>query len=434
LIQQYFRFDERGTNLRTEITAGVTTFLTMAYILVVNPGILSQGAGMDFGAVFLATALSAGISSLLMGLIANYPLALAPGMGLNAYFTYTVVGAMGVKWQVALGAVFISGVLFLILTLTKVRELIIDAIPRGLKHAISAGIGLFIAFIGLKDAGIIVADKATFVTLGHFNDKSVLLTLFCLALCLLFMVRKVRGGILLGMIITSIVGMVTGIIQPPTAIVSAPPSLAPTFLHLDVKGAMDLGLFTIVFAFLFVDFFDNAGTLVGVATKAGLLKDNKLRNAKRVFLTDSIATIIGSLLGTSTVTSYIESASGVAEGGRTGFASVITSILFFLSIFFFPIVKSIAVSPAVTAPVLIIVGSLMVSSLKEIDWSDFTEAVPAFLTILLMPLSFSIATGIALGFIVYPFMKLFKGEARNVHPIIYVLAVLFIARFVFISA
>jgi AGZA family xanthine/uracil permease-like MFS transporter len=433
LIQQYFRFAERGTNLRTEITAGITTFLTMAYILVVNPGILSQGTGMDFGAVFLATAISAGFSTLLMGLLANYPLALAPGMGLNAYFTYAVVGAMGVKWQVALGAVFISGVLFLILTLTKVRELIIDAIPRGLKHAISAGIGLFIAFIGFKDAGIIVADKATYVALGHFHDKTILLTIFCLAISLFFMVRKVRGGILLGMIITAIIGMLTGIIQPPTAIVSAPPSLAPTFMKLDIRGALDLGLFTIVFAFLFVDFFDNAGTLVGVATKAGLIQDNKLQNAKRVFLTDSIATIIGSLLGTSTVTSYIESASGVTEGGRTGFASVVTAILFFLSIFFFPIVKSIAVSPAVTAPVLIIVGSLMVTSLKEIDWSDFTEAVPAFLTILLMPLSFSIATGIALGFIVYPFMKLFKGEARKVHPIIYVLAILFIARFAFIS-
>lgn len=433
LLREYFQLSERGTNLRTEVIAGITTFLTMAYILVVNPGILAKGAGMDFGAVFLATALSAGIASLLMGLFANYPLALAPGMGLNAYFTYSVVGAMGVRWEVALGAVFISGFLFLILTLSKIREMIINAIPQGLKHAIAAGIGLFIAFIGLKDAGIIVADKATYVALGHFNDKTVLLTVFGLIVCLFFIVRQIRGGMLLGMVITAIVGMFTGVIQPPAAVVSAPPSLAPTFMHLDIKGALDLGLFTIVFAFLFVDFFDNAGTLVGVATKAGLMKDNKLENAKRVFITDSLATMMGSLLGTSTVTSYVESTAGVAAGGRTGLTSIVTALLFFLSIFFFPLVQAVAVSPAVTAPALIIVGSLMVTSLKEIDWSDFSEAVPSFLTVLLMPLSFSIATGIALGFIMYPFMKLFKGEGRQVHPIVYILALLFIARFAFLS-
>lgn len=423
MIAKYFQFEARNTNFRREVIGGLTTFLTMAYILVVNPGIISQ-TGMDLNSVFLATAISAAVATLLMGLFANYPLALAPGMGLNAYFTFAVVMGLKVPWQTALGAVFISGVLFFILTLTKIRELVVNSIPANLKHAISAGIGLFIAFIGLQDSKIIVGDKATLVALGNFHDPNVILSLVGLLVIFALMVRKIRGGILIGIVVTAIVGMIFGLVPFPTGIVSAPPSLAPTFLKLNLGAALHQGFILIIFAFFFVDFFDNTGTLVGVANKAGLIKDGKLPNASRVFITDSISTMFGSLLGTSTVTSYIESAAGVAEGARTGFANVIVAILFLLSIFFSPIISVIATSPAVTAPVLIVVGSLMITSLANIDWSDMTDAVPAFLTILLMPLTYSIATGIAIGFTAYPILKLIVGKGRQVHPVMYILAVL----------
>ncbi|MDB5084973.1 MAG: Xanthine/uracil/vitamin permease [Bacilli bacterium] len=431
MIAKYFQFEARNTNFRREVIGGLTTFLTMAYILVVNPGIISQ-TGMDLNSVFLATAISAAVATLLMGLFANYPLALAPGMGLNAYFTFAVVMGLKVPWQTALGAVFISGVLFFILTLTKIRELVVNSIPANLKHAISAGIGLFIAFIGLQDSKIIVGDKATLVALGNFHDPNVILSLVGLLVIFALMVRKIRGGILIGIVVTAIVGMIFGLVPFPTGIVSAPPSLAPTFLKLNLGAALHQGFILIIFAFFFVDFFDNTGTLVGVANKAGLIKDGKLPNASRVFITDSISTMFGSLLGTSTVTSYIESAAGVAEGARTGFANVIVAILFLLSIFFSPIISVIATSPAVTAPVLIVVGSLMITSLANIDWSDMTDAVPAFLTILLMPLTYSIATGIAIGFTAYPILKLIVGKGRQVHPVMYILAVLFILRFIFL--
>ncbi|MBO2531892.1 MAG: guanine permease [Thermoactinomycetaceae bacterium] len=434
-LDRWFRLTESGTNWRREVLAGTTTFLTMAYILLVNPFMLGQEGGMDFGAVFVATAIASAIGTLLMGLLANYPIALAPGMGLNAYFTYTVVQGMGVPWQTALGAVFISGVIFLLLTATRIREMIINVIPSGMKHAVSAGIGLFIAFIGLKNAQIIVGSEATFVALNpDLLQKDILLTLFGLVVTVLLMIRKVKGAVLLGMLVTAVVGVVSGVVAAPKGIFSAPPSLAPTFLKMDIAGALNIGLFTVIFAFLFVDLFDTAGTLVGVSSQAGLLKDNKLPRAGRALMADSLATISGAALGTSTVTSYIESSAGVAAGGRTGLTAVTTAGWFLIALFFFPLVESFASVAAITSPALIIVGVLMAGSLREIDWKDLSEAVPAFLTVLMMPMSFSIATGIAVGFILYPIGKIFAGKWRQVHPIMYVLAVLFITRFAFLGA
>jgi AGZA family xanthine/uracil permease-like MFS transporter len=434
-IARFFRFAEHKTNLRTEILAGVTTFFTMAYILLVNPSILSK-TGMNFGAVFVATVVASALGTLLMGMIANYPLALAPGMGLNAYFTFSVCLGMGIPWKAALGAVFISGVIFLLLTVTKIREQIINTIPSNLKYAVSAGIGLFIAFIGLKNAQIIISNPATFVGLNPkiTYDPHILLTLFGLAVTVILMVRNVKGAIFVGMIVTAVVGMIFGLIPVPNRIFAMPPSIAPTFLQMDVAGALNLGFLTIIFAFLFVDLFDNAGTLVGVANQAGLLKDNKLPRAGRALLTDSIATMVGATLGTSTVTSYIESSAGVATGGRTGFTSVTTALCFLTSLFLFPLVETFAPVAAITSPALIIVGVLMVSSLKKIEWDQFSEAVPAFLTILMMPLTFSIATGISIGFIMYPICKLVAGKGKEVHPIVYILGLIFILRFIFLPA
>lgn len=432
-LENFFQLRAHDTNIRTEALAGVTTFLTMAYILIVNPFFLGELGGMDMGAVFVATALAAAIGTLLMGLLANYPIALAPGMGLNAYFTFTVVLGMQVPWQTALGAVFISGLIFFLLTITKVRETIINSIPSGLKHAVSAGIGLFIAFIGLKNAGIIVADEGTTVALTReLGSAPVLLTIFGLIITLFFLIKKIKGGIFYGMLITALVGWIFGIVQTPEKLFSMPPSIAPTFMQLDIMGALNMGLFTIIFAFLFVDLFDTAGTLVGVANQANLLKDNKLPRAGRALAADSTATMVGAVFGTSTVTSYIESSAGVAAGGRTGLTSIFTAVMFIVALFFYPIVQAVAGVAAVTSPALIIVGILMVASLKEIDWKGLDEAVPAFLTMLMMPLTYSIATGISVGFVVYPLVKIFAGKAKEIHPIMYVLSVLFILRFIFL--
>lgn len=429
----FFNLTESKTHIKTEALAGITTFLTMAYILVVNPHMLGVNTGMDMGAVFVATALAAAIGTLLMGLLANYPIALAPGMGLNAYFTYTVVMTMGVSWQVALGAVFISGTLFFILTLTKIREAIINAIPAGLKHAVSAGIGLFIAFIGLKNAGIIVANQGTTVALtSNLYDKGILLTIFGLIITIFFLIRKVKGGIFFGMVITGVVGWIIGLVPTPESIFAMPPSIKPTFMQMDIMGALNMGILAIIFSFLFVDLFDTTGTLVGVANQAGLMKDNKLPRAGRALTADSLATMIGAALGTSTVTSYIESSAGVAAGGRTGLTSVFTAGMFLLAIFLFPIVEAVAGVAAITSPALIIVGVLMATSIKEIEWKELDESIPAFLTMLMMPLTYSIATGISVGFIVYPLVKVFGGKAKEVHPIMYALGVLFVLRYIFL--
>ena len=433
-IDRFFDLTANKTNVRTEFFAGITTFLTMAYILIVNPFFLGELGGMDMGAVFVATALSAAVGSMIMGLFANYPIALAPGMGLNAYFTFAVVLGMKIPWQTALAAVFISGAIFFLLTVTKVRESIINSIPNGLKHAVSAGIGLFIAFIGFKNAGIIVADpEGTFIKLAPaLGSPQIMLTIFGLIVTLFFLVKKIKGGIFYGMILTAILGWAVGLVQTPETLFSAPPSVAPTFMQLDFKGALNLGIFTVIFSFLFVDFFDTAGTLVGVANQAGLMKDNKLPRAGRALTADSIATMVGAMFGTSTVTSYIESSAGVAAGGRTGLTAFFTGAMFIVALFFYPLVQAVAGVAAITSPALIIVGILMVSSLKEIDWNGLDEAVPAFLTMLMMPLTFSIATGISVGFVVYPIVKIFAGKAKEVHPIMYVLGVLFVLRFMFL--
>ncbi|QOY37822.1 NCS2 family permease [Anaerobacillus isosaccharinicus] len=435
-MDRYFGFKEHGTSYRQETVAGITTFLAMAYILFVNPLILSD-AGMDSGAVFTATALAAAIGTLIMGVLAKYPIALAPGMGLNAFFAYGVVLGMGIPWETALFGVFISGLIFILITVTKIRETIINAIPAELKYAAAAGIGLFIAFIGLKNAGIIIPDpaQATIVALGHITSGAPLLAVFGVVITVIFMVRGYKGGIFYGMLITAVVGIATGIAPMPSGIIGAIPSLEPTFLELfriDFSEVFTVGLLVVILTFLFVDFFDTAGTLYAVANQAGFVKDNKLPRADKALLADSSATSIGAILGTSTTTAYIESSAGVAAGGRTGFTSVVTAVMFVLALFFSPLLVTFMNAPSVTAPALIIVGILMASSLSLIDWKKFEIAVPAFLTVLAMPLTFSIATGIAMGFIMYPITMVAKGRAKEVHPIMYVLFFVFIAYFVYL--
>ena len=442
-MQKYFEFEKYGTNYRREFIGGFTTFLAMAYILVVNPLTLSLASikdypdalRMDHGAVFVATALASAIGSIVMGLLGKYPLALAPGMGLNAFFAYTVVLGSGIPWQHALGAVLISGIFFFILTLTGLREKLINAIPIELKYAVSAGIGLFITFVGLQNAKIIVNDDATLVGLGDMSDGNVLLTVFGIFVTVIMMTRKIKGAVFYGMVITVIAGMIFGLIKVPTQIVGAVPSLEPTF-GAAFSSFGDSSFYTtamlgIVLTFLFVDFFDNAGTLVAVASQAGIMKDNKLPRAGRALIADSIASSVGAVLGTSTTTSYIESTAGVASGARTGFAALVTAGFFILSIFFFPLLS--VVTSAVTAPALIIVGVLMVSSLGKIDWTKFEIAVPAFLTIIAMPLSYSIATGIAMGFIFYPITMIVKGRAKEINPIMYLFFVIFLLYFIFLK-
>ncbi|MEB1808984.1 MAG: NCS2 family permease [Bacillaceae bacterium] len=435
-MDRFFRFKENGTSYKRETIAGVTTFLSMAYILFVNPDLLSA-TGMDIGAVFVATALAAAIGTLIMGLVANYPIALAPGMGLNAFFAFSVVIGMGIDWQIALFGVFVSGIIFIIITLSGIREIIINAIPAELKYAAGAGIGLFIAFIGLKSAGIVVPYEATAVTLGDMTASTTLLAIFGLVVTVIFMVRGVKGGIFYGMILTAIAGIIVGLIDMPQQIVSSVPSLAPTFgqafTYIGEVGwgqVFTIQLLVVILTFLFVDFFDTAGTLYAVANQAGFVKDNKLPRANRALLADSSATSIGAILGTSTTTAYIESSSGVAAGGRTGFTSVVTAGLFLIALFFSPLLT--VVTPQVTAPALIIVGILMASSLGLIDWKRFEIAVPAFLTVVAMPLTYSIAHGIALGFIFYPITMIVKGKGKEVHPIMYVLFVIFVLFFAFL--
>jgi AGZA family xanthine/uracil permease-like MFS transporter len=426
MLERYFQLSAHGTTVRTEIVAGFTTFLTMAYIMFVNPAILSD-AGMDRGAVFVATCIGTAIGTLIMGLYANYPLALAPGMGLNAYFTYGVVKGMHYSWEVALGAVLISGVLFLILSLLKLREWIVDAIPQSLKMSISAGIGLFLGIIALHNAGIITGSPETLVTLGDVKAPSVILAVCGFLAIVALDARRIPGAIIIAVLGVTIVGIGIGI-SPFGGIVSAPPSLAPTFLKLDLKGALDAGLIAIIFAFFFVDLFDNTGTLVGVAHRAGLIgKDGKIPRLGRVFIADSTATICGSLLGTTTVTSYIESAAGVRAGGRTGLVGVVVAILFLLSLFFSPLAGSVAAYA--TAPALLYVACLMTRGLAEIDWEDPTEYAPAVITAIAMPLTYSIATGIAFGFIAYAAVKLLAGKWGQVSPALAILALLFLVRF-----
>ena len=428
MLERLFRLDENRTTVRIEIVAGATTYLTMAYIVFVNPLILAN-AGMDRGAGFVATCLASAFATLLMALLANYPLALAPGMGMNAYFTYSVVKGLHYSWEVALGAVFLSGVLFLILSLTRIRSWIVDAIPLSQKMAISAGIGLFLGIIALKEAGIIAASPDTLVTLGDLKSPATLLAAAGFIVMVALDRLAVPGAIIIAILGTAIAGILLGI-SPFAGIVDAPPSLAPTFLALDLHGALDIGIATVVFVFLFVDLFDNTGTLVGVAHRAGLLgPDGKLPRIGRVFIADSIAAMAGALLGTSTVTSYIESAAGVKAGGRTGLTGVTVAALFLLTLFFAPLAGSV---PAyATAPALLFVACLMARGFAELDWEDVTEYAPAVVTALAMPLTFSIANGIAFGFISYAAIKLLSGRFAETSPSMLVLAALFIVKYAF---
>ena len=441
-MKKYFQFEELGTNYRREIIGGLTTFLAMAYILAVNPNTLTLAnitdlpaeLRMDYGAVFTATALSAAIGSTIMGLLGKYPIALAPGLGLNAFFAYSVVLGSGSPWQHALAAVFVSGVFFLLLTLTGLREKLINAIPLDLKLAVGAGIGLFIAFIGMQSAGIIVDNENTLVGLGDLSSPNTLLAIFGLVVTVILMVKGVKAGVFFGMIITTITGMIVGLIKVPDGIVSTAPSLAPTFGQF-ITAFTDPEFYTLsmlgtILTFLFVDFFDNAGTLVAVANQAGFVKDNKLPRAGRALISDSLASIAGAVLGTSTVTSYVESSTGVAAGARTGFASLVTAACFLLALFFFPLLS--VITPAVTAPALIIVGVLMASSLRHIEWHKIETAVPAFFTMAAMPLTYSIATGIAVGFVFYPITMIFRKRMKEIHPIMYFFFVVFILYFIFL--
>jgi AGZA family xanthine/uracil permease-like MFS transporter len=426
MLDRYFELRAHGTTVRTEVLAGCTTFLTMAYIMFVNPQILAD-AGMDRGAVFVATCIGTAIGTLIMGLYANYPLALAPGMGLNAYFTYGVVKGMHYSWEIALGAVLISGVLFLILSLLRLREWIVDSIPQSLKMAISAGIGLFLGIIALHNAGIVAASPDTLVTLGDMKAPGTILAVCGFLAIVALDAKKVPGAIIISVLAVTAIGVALGV-SPFGGIVAPPPSLAPTLLKLDLKGALDAGLIVIIFAFFFVDLFDNTGTLVGVAHRAGLIgKDGKIPRLDRVFIADSTATICGSLLGTTTVTSYIESAAGVRAGGRTGLVGVVVAILFLLSLFLSPLAGTVAAYA--TAPALLYVACLMTRGLAEIDWEDPTEYAPAVITAIAMPLTYSIATGIAFGFIAYAVVKLLAGKIKDISPALAILAALFLVRF-----
>jgi adenine/guanine/hypoxanthine permease len=433
-LDRYFQLREHRTTVGTECLAGFTTFVTLAYILFVNPSILKD-AGMPIEATFAATCVSSMFATLIMGLYANYPIAVAPGMGLNAFFTYAVVIGMNLPWQTALGAVFISGVVFFLLTVTKVRQWIVQGVPQVLRLAIGVGIGLFIAFIGLRNAGIIVNSDATLVTLGDVKNPTTLVSMAGLIITAFLVARKIRGAFLIGVLATTVIAMVSRVSPVPTgignvvALTNPFASLQPTAFQLDIGAALKVGLIPILFSFTFVDLFDNIGTLVGVSRKAGLLNEQgQLPRIGKALFADSLGTMFGALMGTSTVTSYIESAAGVAEGGRTGLTAVVVSLLFTLALVFSPLVGLIP--PQATAPVLILVGVLMMSEITHIKFDDFTEAFPAFLTIIMMPLTYSIAQGLAFGFMSYTVIKLLAGRHRDNNAVTYLLTILFILHFV----
>ena len=409
---------------------GLTTFLTMAYIVVVNPQILSQ-AGMPVDGVVFATCVSSAAATLVMGVYANYPIALTPGMSLNAYFTYSVCLGMHVPWRTALGVIFFSGLFFLILTITRVREQIVNGIPDCLKHSTAGGIGMFIAFVGLRNARLVVANPATFVSLGSFSNHETQLACLGLAIMLILMSRKISGAILIGILVTTLLGILRGMAAWPRAIFSLPHASA-TWLQLDLRGALHLGLLEIIFVFLFVDLFDNVGTLVGVCEQGCFIQNGKIPRVGRALVSDAIGTMFGALTGTSTVTSYIESAAGVAAGARTGLGNVVVAVLFLFAAFCAPLAA--AIPGYATAPALILVGALMTEAIARVQWKDFTEAIPAFVTLLATPLTFSIATGLSLGLISYTLVKVAAGKFRDVSLLIWILTVLFILRYIYLAA
>jgi adenine/guanine/hypoxanthine permease len=430
LLERIFHLSEHKTTVRTELLGGLTTFMAMAYIVIVNPRILGE-AGMPVEGVLFATCVSAALATLVMGVWANYPIALAPGMSLNAYFTYSIVIGRGVPWQTALGVVFLSGSLFLILTLTNIREHIVNDIPDCLKHGTAGGIGFFIAFVGLRNAKIIVASTATIVGLGKSSDPQVRLAALGMVLIAILMSRKIGGAILIGIVVIAIAGIPLGLTAVPSHIFSWPHP-GGTFLKLDFRSAMKIGLGDLVFVFFFVDLFDNVGTLVGVCEQGGFLRNGKFPRASRALLADAFGTMAGALTGTSTVTSYIESAAGVAAGARTGLGNLLIAALFIAAIFCAPLVA--AVPTYATAPALIFVGALMCASLSKVQWDDYTEGFPAFITLVATPLTFSIATGLSLGLLSFTFIKIFTGKVKQISPLIWVLSILFLLRFAFLGA
>jgi AGZA family xanthine/uracil permease-like MFS transporter len=414
--------------------------MTMAYIIFVNPAMISQ-TGMDFGAATMATCVSSAIATILMGVYANYPIALAPGMGENAFFTYTVCITLGIPWQVALGCIFIEGILFIILTLTRMRQALIEAIPASVRYGTACGIGMLIAFIGLINAGVIVSHPETLVTLGDVLKPPVLLSVFGLIVTAVLLSKGVRGAMLWGILITAVVGIPFGMVKYQ-GLVSAPPSMMPTLFKMDLLGAMKIGLGTVIFIFLFMDIFDTVGTLAGVGEVGGFMRGGRLPRAGRAMMTDAIGTCVGAICGTPTVTSYIESAAGISAGGRSGFANIVTGLAFIAAVFFAPLIRMIgggcqlngSLFHPVTAPALVIVGSMMIQSITKIDWRDYSESIPAFIVMIMMPLTFSIATGIAFGFISYAALKLFSGRGREVSWLVYLLAALFVLRFLYLKA
>jgi len=429
-LENLFKLEKNNTDVKTEVIAGFTTFMTMAYIIFVNPSIL-EAAGMPFDGVFIATIMGAILGTLAMALLTNYPFALASGMGLNAFFAYSVVIGMGVPWQTALGIIFLEGIIFIILSVTPVREMIVNSIPMALKTGISAGIGLFIAFIGMQNAGIVVSDQATLVAIGDVFSGPGLVALFGILVTGILHARKIKGALLWGILASTAFGWINGV-TPEFSGVFAVPQMADwsaVLLQLDIASAFKLSMFGVLLSFLFVDMFDTAGTLVGVSQQAGYIDENgDLPKASKALLADAIGTTGGALFGTSTVTTYVESASGVAEGGRTGLTGIVVSILFFLSLFFKPLIG--IVPGAATAPALIIVGTMMMTNITKLDWDDFTEILPAFVAMIAMPLTYSISNGIALGFIVYPIVKLFTGHGKDVHWLVYVLGIVFVFYFI----
>ena len=430
MLNKLFGYDPAKTTIRTEVLAGITTFLTMSYILAVNPGMFSQLEGMSAGAVFTATALAAVIGSLVMAIWAKMPFGLAPGMGLNAFFVFTVCMGMGYSWQFALTAVFIEGLIFIVLTLTNLREAIVNAIPASIKNAIGAGIGLFIAFIGLQNAGIIANNDATLVSLGEITKGSPLLGLIGLVITGLLVVKNVRGGLLIGILLTTLIGIPMGITNYQ-GIISAPHSVSDIFCKFEWENIFTLDMLVVVFTFLFIDMFDTIGTLVGVCTKANILNpDGTIPRVKQAFMADAIATTAGACLGASTTTTYVESASGVAQGGRTGLTAFVVACCFAVSLFFSPLF--LAIPSAATAPVLVVVGLFMLGPIKNIPLDDYAESIPAFVTIIMMPLAYSISDGILLGMISYVVLNVICGNYKKITPTMYVLAILFILKYIFI--
>lgn len=430
LLERWFKLRENGSTVRTELLAGLTTFLTMCYIIIVNPLILSE-TGMDMGAVFVATCIASAIGCFVMGGLANYPIALAPGMGLNAYFTYAVVKGMGVPWQIALGAVFVSGLIFIVFSLFKVREALVNALPMSLKMSIAAGIGLFLALIALKGAGIVVGNPATLLSMGDVHNPTALLALLGFLMIIVLDHYRVRGAIIISILAITAIAIAMGLSEFK-GVIGTVPSVAPTFMQMDFKDLFTASMVSVIFVFFLVDLFDSTGTLVGVSHRAGLLKDGKLPRLKKALLADSTAIVAGAALGTSSTTPFIESASGVAAGGRTGLTAITVGVLMLACLLFSPLAQSV---PAfATAPALLFVGAHMMRSATEIDWNDMTEAAPSFLTIVFMPFAYSIADGIAMGFISYALVKLLCGRAKEVPVMVWIVAVLWAAKFWYMGA